>query len=525
MNAPPVTNDVVIRRLLIENAATFPADDYAHFEDGSVWTWSDVLAEVRGAASVLRQAGLRQGHRIAVMLPNGADYLRVWWAAAMLGGIVVPINPAYRGNMLAHLLKLAEPMALVTVPDYLGRFDDFIEARPDTIILSPADLRHRSQGVPDIAEPIEYWDVHAFMLTSGTTGVSKLSATTYLHLFQGGAWFVEGSGLGPDDRFLIDLPLFHLAAMYQVVATLKTRTQIVVRTRPELGRYWEIVRENRITVGLLLSTMVPYLLSQPPGPGDRDHSMRLLLSAPLPRNVEAFKSRFGIPRIRTAIGSTEVPGPIVSDDRDPLVHGYCGRARDGFEIRLVNEHDEEVAINEPGEMIVRPTYPWSISAGYIGNDSATAKAWRNGWFHSGDCLRRDAEGRFFFVDRIKDAVRRRGENISTAEVEAELLEHPHVLEAACVPYKAPEWIDDELKAWIVPRPGASPDFETLLRFAAERLPHFMVPRFFEITAELPKTASGRVQKFELRERGNSPETWDREAAGLVVTREGIRTSK
>jgi crotonobetaine/carnitine-CoA ligase len=206
---------------------------------------------------------------------------------------------------------------------------------------------------------------------------------------------------------------------------------------------------------------------------------------------------------------------------DPLVRGYCGRPQPGYECRIVDENDIERPVGEPGELIVRHEDPWVISPAYVDNPAATASAWRNGWFHTGDLMRRDEEGRFFYVDRVKDSLRRRGENISSAEVEYEVKAFPGITEAACVAYRMPNATDDEVKVWIVPGKGQSIDCEALLRFCVERMPYFMVPRFFEVIEELPKTHNQKILKFDLRERGNSAQTWDREAHGFLVTRTGL----
>jgi crotonobetaine/carnitine-CoA ligase len=236
--------------------------------------------------------------------------------------------------------------------------------------------------------------------------------------------------------------------------------------------------------------------------------------------------RFNVAELHAAYGSTEVSGPIVRHPDDELVWGYCGRARTGFEVRLVDEHDVEVPVGEMGEVVVRTDQPWMLTSGYVDNPDANAAAWRNGWFHTGDAMRRDEAGRFFFMDRLKDAVRRRGENISSFEVEAEVVAFPGVSEVACVPHREPDGVEDEVKVWLVPEEGAAVDFDELLRFCAERMPYFMVPRYIELATSLPKTPSERVKKHLLRQQGNGPAAWDREEHGYRMTRDGLtRASK
>jgi crotonobetaine/carnitine-CoA ligase len=270
--------------------------------------------------------------------------------------------------------------------------------------------------------------------------------------------------------------------------------------------------------------MVPFLLAKPPLPVEREHALRTMIASPPPPNIVEFMTRFNLPETWTGYGMTEVPAPLVYVAGDEMRPGYCGRQRQGFQCRLVDAHDIEVPPGTPGELIVRSEQPWMIAHEYLDNPAATAQAWRNGWFHTGDMMRVD-EGRFYFVDRAKDAMRRRGENISSVELEAEIRAHSAVAEVACVPYRPEGTVEDEVKAWIVAVPGTEIDFGGLLRFCADRMAHFMVPRYFELIDELPKTPSLRVKKFELRAQGNSAATWDREAHGLRVTRAGIRQAE
>src|SRR5581483_2835157 len=326
---------------------------------------------------------------------------------------------------------------------------------------------------------------------------------------------------GPEDIYLIDLPLFHGAALWQGTGSLVAGIGLSMRNAPDLRSYWEIARDTRATMGILLSTMVPFLLGQPVRAAEREHRLRTIIVNPPPPDIAVFMERFGLRETWTGYGMTEVPAPLVYSGGDLMRPGYCGRQRAGFECRLVDEHDIEVPDGTPGELIVRADQPWIIATGYIENPEATAAAWRNGWFHTGDLMRRE-DGQYFFVDRAKDAMRRRGENISSTELEAELRAHPDVAEVACVPHRPEGMVEDEVKAWIVPTDGVEPDFEAVLRWCVDRMAHFMVPRYFEAVDELPKTPSQRIKKFELRERGNSARTWDREEHGFQVGRSGLR---
>jgi len=533
--AMPEAADVVLRSLLERNAAAEPDRRLVSFEDGTTWTNAEALAEAYAAGNALRALGVNRGDAVAVFLPNGPDFLRVWWGACAIGAVVVPVNLAFRGPMLEHLLRTAGVVAVVVDSERAGRLDELgsstgvDELGPSTHAvrrIDPASITaSRDADPPKLDAPIEPWDLHLLVMTSGTTGPSKVSRTTYWHVCLGEE-YLGGSGFGADDVFLVDLPLFHAGGLYSVMVSLAAGASFVVRSAPALASYWETARELGVTTAVLVSSMITYLVAQPPRASDTDHRLHRILSIPMPHDAASFMQRFGVRRMVTGYGSTEVPAAVwtfydaARPDR-PIVAGSCGRLRDGFEVRLVDAHDIEVPDGSVGEAMVRTALPWMMSQGYENNDEATVAAWRNGWFHTGDLLRRDGDGNYFFVDRASDSLRRRGENISTFEVEVQVAAFPGVADVACVAARCGEHIDDEVKVWVVPSPGAVLDPAELLRFCADRMPHFMVPRYIELIDALPKTPSAKVRKFLLRERGNCAATWDREEHGLRMTRDGL----
>jgi crotonobetaine/carnitine-CoA ligase len=510
---------MAVRDLLIRNAREAPDEVFVMFEDGSTWTRRQGLEQASAAAHELRRAGVTAGEPVAVAFPNGPDFLRAAWGTLLLGAIFVPVNTAYRGDILDHLMTLAQPRLVVSSADFSPRFNDTFRAM--TPILDGTDLLGSDVSLPEIARPIENWDAHAYCLTSGTTGPSKLARMSYAHTASGGNVFMRGWGATAKDIYLADVAWYHSSGTYFLHSSLATRTRIAVRTRPSLATYWEVAKETGATIAQLMSTMVSYLEAQPVHPVEQEHSIRLVLCIPPPRDLEGFKRRFHIADVHTSWASTEVPAATCAWPGQPQLPGYCGRVRPGWQVRLVDENDNEVPEGEPGEAIVRSDQPWLMTTEYLGSPEATGRAWRNGWFHTGDMLRRDAGGNHFFVDRSKDALRRRGQNISSFEVERVVAEYPGVIEVACVPDRSAVDVEDEVKVWVVAAPGVSLDFADLLRHCADRLPHYMVPRYFELAAELPKTPSAKVRKFELRDRGNTAATWDRVQHGLDVTRHGL----
>ncbi len=515
--------DVVTRSILERQARTLPEAEFITFDDGSSWTYGKALEISYAAANALRQAGIRRNDRVAIMYRNGPEFLRAWWGAAVLGARVVPVHTGYRGHLLERLLGLARPHAVVGDPQLMGVFDDIADpALLPPCRLTGTDLHAANAEAPALERPIETWETAFYLMTSGTTGPSKVAACTYRTLYVGAMANVAPLR-GRDDCILVDIPLFHGGGLRLVGGALTIGARIALRSAPQLSRYWEVAKEAQVTMSCLISSMIDIVLAQPPRPAEREHRIRVMASAPLPRDPKGFMKRFGVARWNVLYGSTEVPAPLRGFPGDPLVHGYCGRVAQGYHCRIVDDNDIELPHGQPGELIVRHDEPWVI-ASYVDDPVANAKTWRNGWFHTGDMMRRDAEGRYFFVDRVKDSLRRRGENISSAEVEAEVLAFPGVADAACVAYRNPELIDDEVKVWIVPKEGQQIDYAGLLRFCAKRLPYFMVPRFFEPIDDLPRTHNQKIRKLELRDRGNSDQTWDREAHGFTVTRDGLKKS-
>ena len=260
-------------------------------------------------------------------------------------------------------------------------------------------------------------------------------------------------------------------------------------------------------------------MKRAPGPEDRDHGVRLAFMVPLTGDAGPFRERFGID-VYTIFNMTEISSPIVSEP-NPVKPGTCGKVRPGVQVRLVDGNDCEVPVGTVGEMMVRCDRPWTMNSGYHKNPEATARAWRNGWFHTGDAFRRDEDGYFYFVDRVKDAIRRRGENISSFEVESQVMAHPLVREAAVIGVPS-EYSEDEVMAVIAPvNPGTAIDPVELTQFLVERLPYFMVPRYIRQLDELPKTPTAKVMKAELRKEGIPAGTWDREASGIKLKKEKL----
>ena len=282
------------------------------------------------------------------------------------------------------------------------------------------------------------------------------------------------------------------------------------------------LKEHNITSVCLVAAMIPFLSKLPPGSETKNHPLKKALCIPWNEEAKAFGRRYGI-EVRTCFNMTEISNPMVSECY-PSKIGTCGKIRDGVEARVVDENDCEVAPGVTGELILRTDRPWAMNHGYYKIPEATAAAWRNGWFHTGDGFKYDEEGYFYFVDRIKDAIRRRGENISSFEVENEVTAFDAVGEAAAIPVPS-ELGEDEVMIVVAPAQGKKIDPLELFNFLIPRMAHFMLPRYIRIIDDLPKTPTQKIKKHLLKDAGVTPDTWDREKEGIKVKRDKIGEKK
>lgn len=502
--------------LLLEGARLTPERELMSFEDGTIWTWRTALENALGAAGVLSAQGVSAGDRVTLFMGNCPELLKAWWGTALIGAVSVPLNPAYKGQMLADAVNRADAKLMVTSADRLGIVADL----GVPVLLTDALTTCTAVDTGLIART-HPWDPHACVFTSGTTGPSKASVTTFAGLMATWSWTEHCGHLNADDVLLMHMPLFHLSGLSPIVNMIRIGGRICFRSRPALSSFWEVANQTRATITMLLGTMAEHLAAQPQRPAERDHTLRIVSASPLPKDPTGFVQRFGIQGLISSFGSTEMGVQVVQSVDLPVRLGSSGRVREGFEVRVVDENEFPVPLGQVGEALVRSDAPWITSQGYLKDADATVAAWRHGWFHTGDAIHIDDEGYVYFHERYKDSLRRRGENVSSFEVEREVLAYPGIVDAACTAAPSDTPGDDEVKIFYTTAPGVVIDLPDVVEFLVERMPHFMVPRFYEEVDELPRTATFRVQKFKLRERGNSAATWDREAAGLSVTRHGL----
>jgi crotonobetaine/carnitine-CoA ligase len=523
----PARTHCVLPALIEKWAATRPDDLLVEFESGERWTSTETLSQTRRAAAALRALGVRAGDRVLAWLPNGQDMLRTWFGANYLGATVVPINTSYRGKLLQHVITQSDAAVMVAHVDLAGRLADIGTGSLRSVVVrggEPPAASGAFRVLPgshldstlevEAAHPVERWDVTMIIYTSGTTGPSKGVLTTYLQQYTvGHACF---GYLTAKDRLLVNLPLFHVGGVTAIYGALASGAAFSLFETFSTRTFWRDVRRTgATTISGLIGAMISFLLKNEPQPDDADNPLRRVVLSPLTPQTIRLSDRYGFDYF-SGFNMTEISVPLVTD-LNSRAFGSCGRPRTGVECRIVDGNDIELPPGTIGELIIRNDLPWTLNRGYHGMPEATAAAWRNGWFHTGDLMYRDADGNFFFVDRQKDAIRRRGENISSIEVEVEVDEHPAVAEVAAIAVPSADG-EDEVMVVIAIKAGVTWDPVEFIEFLAARMSHFMVPRYVRILPSLPKTPTNKIQKVELRREGVTSDTWDRVAAGIELKR-------
>jgi crotonobetaine/carnitine-CoA ligase len=524
--------DLVLGDLLAARAVTHRGENFLEFRDGE-FTYGEVDEMSNRVAQGLIAVGVRPGHHVAVMLPNCPELVFVIFALARLGAVAVPVNTAYRGELLRHVLATANVSTLIVDGQYADRLPPAASVLPDLLRVIVRGDGAAPGSTPRLGLPVtslsgllghgadrpahraSFSDLLAIMYTSGTTGPSKgamvphaLALTCALDSLD----FLDRWG----KKIYCPLPLFHAAGLWDgMMSALLGGGAIAVVERFSASRFWDDVRQFDAKVAMSVFSMIPILLNQPPTPRDKDHPLEIFYMGKSSLD-EPLYERFGVRSVETYT-STEAGIPLASPFGEWRL-GSCGQANaERFEVAVVDDWDRLLGPGEPGELVLRPRQPGVITAGYYGRFEATAHAFRNLWFHTGDRVWRDEDGYFYFVDRMADAIRRRGENISAFDIESEVNLHPAVLECAAIGVPS-ELEEEEVKLVVVLRPGAVLSAEELAAHCRVKLPGFMVPRYLEFVAALPRTATDKIAKHELRAagaRGITPTTWDRERAGPV----------
>jgi crotonobetaine/carnitine-CoA ligase len=524
----------VLPRILRDRAQTHPDRPYIRFGDGDWVTYGEIDLRANRIANALIARGLQKGQCVSTLMPNSVDQVALWFGILRAGGVQSPINLAYRGDFLSWVINLPESRFLVISDDLLDRLDKVADELPllEHVFLWSSDAPNGPNpkvnfepfavldDAPDTDPGVEVtWvDDARVMFTSGTTGRSKGVIKQHASDYFSGRTYNEVCGVTEDDIFYTCLPLFHSnAQMLSCYPAMIAGARIQISTRYSSTNFWREVTECGATILNTVSAMNYFLWNTPPGEYDRAHKVTRIMAMPAPKDIYyEFKERFGI-RWHEGYGLTET-GMVTYVPPGIEKPGSCGMASPGFEVSVVEPGtDRPVPNGTSGEIVVDMKLPNIVMRAYAGMPEKTAEDFKNLKLHTGDLGQMDDDGYLYFMDRVKDYIRRRGENVSSMEVERIVAGHPGVLEAAAVGVAADEGASSEQEILICVVPRENPlDPHELLTYCVDKMPYFAVPRYVRFMEHLPKTPTERVRKVELRDMGLGDDVYDRAVSGPEV---------
>lgn len=516
----PIPASTTIADILEMQARNIAQKPFLLFE-GRVVTFAELNSNVNRVANGLAKLGARKGTGISIMMPNVPEWLFVYYGIQKLGAYAVPVNVAQRGEGLRHIIDHSDSSVLICDPEYAEAIQEQLHSLPKlkSIVVAAdgakegyelpagwlrlADVMQASAENP--APAIEPGAISSLMYTSGTTGAPKGVVQRYRLMAPSASEM--GVGSGPDEILYTCLPLFHANALFITCQrALTAGLTVALSRRFSASGFWDEVRKYNATTFNTLGAMIPILMKQPARANDRDNKVNIVLSAACPASVwEGFEQRFGVQLVE-AYGAVDGAGFGISNP-GTSPKGSIGKA--AMPIRVVNDEGNDCVPGEPGELLFKIDDPEARRVEYYKNTEASDSKVRDGWLHTGDLVYRDVEENIFFADRKTDSMRRRGENISSWEVEREINAHPAVLESGAFGVPS-ELGEDDVMAVVVVKPGQSLTPEELIAHCEKRMAKFMVPRYLEFRSELPKTGTHRIQKSELKRQGVTANTWDRE---------------
>lgn len=532
MSPGNIIHDRVIHRVLRKKVEQYGNCEFFYFKD-RVFGYEDFDRESDKVAAGFQYLGVGKGDKVAIVMRNRPEFLFLWFGLSKLGAVEVPINTAHRGNLLTYMMEKADCRLVVVEYSFLDRVGPVLKdlskvgkvlvlgepGVPITKLDKPSlDYQRVVDNDGKYNEVEVLWsDPFTIMFTSGTTGPSKGVLLPHNWAFNQGEIICEIAEYSEKDCLYNPMPLFHgNAQVLSTMPALMSGARMVLGERFSASQFWDDIKRYGCTEFNYIGGVLPILFKAEPKPDDADNPLRIMIGAGAPKDIfEAFEKRFGV-ILCDSYGSTEIGVPLVNTIRERK-KGTCGKPRSDFAVKIVDDNGMAVGPHTVGELLVRPNKPYSMLLEYYKMPEKTFEAWRDMWFHTGDYLYYDEEGYFYFLDRKKDALRRRGENISSYEVEKVVNSHPAVLESAAVAVKS-EVGEDEVMICLTLKPGHTLTPEELIRYCGERMAYFMVPSYVRFMDQFPKTPTEKVEKSKLRDEGVTSDTWDREKAGYKLKR-------
>lgn len=481
---------------------------------GLTVTYRSQLERAEQAAAALASVGVRRGTKVALMLPNCLEFLDLWFGSALLGAVLVPINTALKGDGLRYIVEHSDASVIVVDAAAVEAYEGSLrQAGPQARFVRGHDLGWDTLDdflageYPVVRYPaLDPDDLASILYTSGTTGLPKgVMNCNRSYLTAAYEFGQRHARLRSEDVLYTSLPLFHVnAQMLTTTGSVLSGRPMVLSPRFSASGFFDDIRRHGATIVNYIGAMLTMLYKQPERPDDADNPVRLAIGGAAPTELwHQFEQRFGL-TILEIYGLTETATYCMANPPDDIRVGTIGRPVSWAEVRIEREDGSEAESGEPGEIVIGSKRPGILFKGYYKRDDAPGAA--GGWFRSGDRgIMRD-DGYFVFIDRLKDSIRRRGENISSYEVERIVNAHPAVVESAAVGVPS-ELGEEEVMIVVVARSDETCDPAELIRFCADRMAAFMVPRYVMFRDELPKTATQRVQKYLLRGEGIDT-AWD-----------------
>jgi carnitine-CoA ligase len=534
---PFYLNHINLSQFLIRSIEKTPDKVYLQFEQQKI-TYNDLYYRIGKATAGLYELGIRKDDKVCVMLNNSPEYLDLWFALSNLGSVMVPLNVHLKGEGLKYILTHSDCKMIIADADFVPQIVSSLseinrniqlvvqgnheqvysfESRKEIPILGLEELLQSNQMyVPNYDVSSE--SLNNILYTSGTTGLPKgvmLSHAAYVNSAQ--AFAERFVGAKQEDILFTTLPLFHINAQaHTTLGAIHSNATVALSKRFSASRFWDEVRFHKATIFNTLGSMIPILCKQPEREDDCDNPARLTACAATPKEFwKRFEERFGV-QIVEGYGLTETTGFCISNPLNDIRPPSIGKPFPFVESKVVDENGHSIPAGEIGEIAIKPLVPHTLMDGYYKMPDKTKEAVKEGWFNTGDRGYQDEDGYLYFCDRIKQCIRRRGENISSWEIERVVNAHPKVLESAAVGV-ASELGEEDVKLFVILKQGETIAFEEIIDWCQERMAYFMVPRYVQFVDSFPKTETERIQKFKLKEEGIGS-AWDREKEGYILKR-------
>lgn len=539
MNVYPLEQRT-IGNILVDKVARIPEQIFLLWEDRS-FTYADIDAMTNRYANGFLESGVRKGDHVAVLMSNCPEFFGVIWGLGKIGAVAVPINTAAKGEMLRYFIDQSDSTFVVIDSDSCQRVKEVSVSIPkvqayffhspdskngnnfnitNSKIINFDVLENGKNSRPSL-DIVRFDDIHLIMYTSGTTGPSKGVMSPHSQGHAVGLSVARSYGYRSDDVLFTCLPLFHGNALwYTCYAALWSDATIALVPRFSASNFWEDIRRMGATQFNSLGAMTNIIWKIPPSPQDSNHKLRQCMTVPVPREIYSeMQERYHL-TLTSVYAMTENFAVTLFTPDDPIEKvGSAGKSRGEALLKIVDDERQSIGVNQVGEICIKPTSDGLMMKGYYKMPEATAREFHEGWFYTGDRGYLDADGYLFFVDRKKESIRRRGENISAYEVELIISRHPSILEVAAVPVSS-ELSEDDVMVYVVLKPGETLTHSEVVHFAAENMSYFMVPRFVEFIEELPKTPSEKLEKYKLKKSAEErrEQLWDREQEGIQIKR-------